>query len=225
MTALKFVSALSLALLSFGAAPAFGQIKETPLPAGRAEEIVLKREASGKVLTLDEAVRNGLEYNPSIKQAAEKIGAQAAVVRQQIAAYYPTFNLNSQYQLGSQSGSTGINKHGAASDSVLITPATNLILYNFGKREGTVQSARETLSATQYNLKTTADTVVLSVKQAYYAYLQARALVRVAEETLKDRELIVRQARAFFEVGTRADRKSTRLYSSHSRASRMPSSA
>jgi outer membrane protein len=213
MSALRFASALSSALLVLGGAPAFGQIKETPLPPGRAEEIVLTREAKGKELTLDEAVRNGLEYNPTIKQAAEKIGAQAAVVRQQLAAYYPTFTLNSQYQLGNQSGSTGINKHGATTDSILISPTTNLTLYNFGKREGTVQSARETLSATQYNLKTTADTVVLGVKQAYYSYLQARALVRVGEETLRDRELIVRQARAFFEVGTRAKIDVTRAES------------
>ncbi|MBI2211927.1 MAG: TolC family protein, partial [Deltaproteobacteria bacterium] len=45
--------------------------------------------------------------------------------------------------------------------------------------------------------------VVLAVKQAYFSYLQARALVRVREETVKGRELIVRQAQGFFEVGTR----------------------
>jgi outer membrane protein TolC len=169
----------------------------------------LTREAKGKELTLDEAVRNGLEYNPSIKQAAEKIGAQAAVVRQQLAAYYPTLSSSNALQYGTQS-SSGIS----AQTVFMQTQASlNFTLYNFGKREGTVQSARETLDATRYNLKTTADTVVLGVKQAYYSYLQARALVRVGEETLRDRELIVRQARAFFEVGTRAKIDVTRAES------------
>jgi outer membrane protein len=210
MPALKFASALALSLLVFGGAPAFGQIKESPLPPGRSEEIVLKREASGKVLMLDEAVRNGLQYHPSITQAAEKIGAQAAVVRQQLAAYYPTLNVNNTYRTGTQSGTSGV---GSATDFLQNQMITNLTLYNFGKREGAVQSARETLDATRYNLKTTADTVVLGVKQSYYSYLQALAVLRVREETVRDRELIVRQARAFFEVGTRAKIDVTRAES------------
>jgi outer membrane protein TolC len=79
-----------------------------------------------------------------------------------------------------------------------------MTLYNFGKREGAVESARDTLEATGYNYKTAVDAVVLGVKQAYYGYLQARAIVNVREETVKSRELVARQARGFYEVGTRA---------------------
>ena len=79
-----------------------------------------------------------------------------------------------------------------------------MILYNFGKREGAVQAARETLSATGANFKTTVDSVLLGVKVSYYAYLQARAIVGVREETVKSRDLLVKQAQGFYEVGTRA---------------------
>jgi outer membrane protein TolC len=79
-----------------------------------------------------------------------------------------------------------------------------LILYNFGKREGAVQAARETLSATDYNYKTAVDAVVVGVKQAYYAYLQARAIVNVREDTVKIRDLLVKQTQGFFDVGVRA---------------------
>jgi outer membrane protein TolC len=79
-----------------------------------------------------------------------------------------------------------------------------MTLYNFGKREGTVQAARETLEATEYNYRTTVDGVILGVKQSYYAYLQAHAIVKVREETVGSRELLVNQARGFYEVGTRA---------------------
>jgi outer membrane protein len=80
----------------------------------------------------------------------------------------------------------------------------NMTLYNFGKREGTVQAARETLDATGFNYKTTLDGVILGVKQAYYFYLGAKAIVTVREETVKNRDLLVNQARGFYEVGTRA---------------------
>ena len=59
------------------------------------------------------------------------------------------------------------------------------MLYNFGKREGNVQSARDTLDATGFNYKTTADGVILGVKQAYFTYLGLRALVKVQEDTVK----------------------------------------
>ena len=60
-----------------------------------------------------------------------------------------------------------------------------MTLYNFGKREGLVQSARDTLDATQYAYNTTANNIVLAVKQAYYGVLQANALLRVNEDTVK----------------------------------------
>jgi TolC family type I secretion outer membrane protein len=206
MAATRIASALITALFivtclrgSLYAADAPAPTQPVVPPSG---PVVVPPPNAGPVLTLDQAVANGLEYHPSIKQAFERIGAQAAVVRQQLAAYYPTINLNSQWSRSNQSGSSNVAAQ--ANDFVQISPTGTFTLYNFGKREGAVQSARETLDATRYNLKTTADTVVLGVKQAFYSYLQARALARVAEETVRDRDLIVQQARAFFEVGTRA---------------------
>ena len=206
MPATRIASALISALLVFTALRVSIYAADAPSPQPPAvppsRPVVVPPPNAGPVLTLDQAVANGLEYHPSIKQAFERIGAQAAVVRQQLAAYYPTITLNNQWSRSNQSG--GSNVAPVANDFIQFSPALNMILYNFGKREGTVQSARETLDATRYNLKTTADTVVLGVKQAFYSYLQARALTRVAEETVRDRDLIVQQARAFFEVGTRA---------------------
>ena len=153
-------------------------------------------------LTLDEAVQIALENHPNIKAAKERIGAQGAVLGQQMAAYYPTLNFNNVYRTSTQSGTTETSAQ--AFDFFSSAANLNMTLYNFGKREGAVQAARDTLDATEFNYKTTVDSVVLGVKQGYYAYLQARAIVQVREETVKSRELLVRQARAFYEVGTRA---------------------
>jgi outer membrane protein TolC len=60
------------------------------------------------------------------------------------------------------------------------------------------------LDAEQQNYATTTQDIVLAIKQAYYVYLGAQALVKVRQDTVRSRELLVRQARGFFEVGTRA---------------------
>jgi outer membrane protein TolC len=191
------------ALLTVGGNPVRGRAAE-PAQTEPGAEKVLTLEAKGKELTVEDTVRNALENHPSIRQASERVGAQSAVLRQQFAAYYPTITFNSFLRSGTQSGGGGDGASDRARYSAQGQTNANFTLYNFGKREGNVQAARETLGATQYNLKTTADTVVLGAKQAYYSYLQAIALVRVREETVRDRELIVRQAQAFYDVGTRA---------------------
>jgi TolC family type I secretion outer membrane protein len=153
------------------------------------------------VLTLDEALLTALANHPSLNAARERVAAQQAVLGQQMSAYYPTISLSNQYRTTQSSTNGGAAD---ASESFSSQASLNFILYNFGKREGAVEAARETLSALDYNYKTTADSVILTVKQSYYVYLGARAIVTVREETVKNRELLVKQARGFYEVGTRA---------------------
>ena len=156
---------------------------------------------TGKLLTIEDAVRIGLDNHPRIKSASERIGSQQAILGQQTAAYYPTISLSNQYRT-SQSSTNGGNDH--AADSFSSQASFNLTLYNFGKREGNVQAARETLDATKQDYGTTTQDTVLSIKQSYYVYLASQALVKVRQDTVRNRELLVRQARGFYEVGTRA---------------------
>jgi outer membrane protein len=181
------------------------QAAETPPPVTQPDvQMTLTKQATDpNALSLDEAVLMALDNHPNVRAARERIGAQQAVLGQQMAAYYPTISMSNFYQTSTQSGTTtGVTD--GANDTFLSRASFNMTLYNFGKREGTVQAARETLDATGYNYKTAVDSVVFGVKQAYYAYLQARAIVRVREETVASRDLLVKQARGFYEVGTRA---------------------
>ena len=126
--------------------------------------------------------------------------SQQAIVGQQTAAYYPTVSLSNQYETGQR---TTIGNE-RASEAYSSQFSFNQTLYNFGKREGNVQAARETLGAVQQDYATTNQDIILSIKQAYYVYLGAQAIVVVRKDTVRNRELLVRQARGFFEVGTRA---------------------
>src|SRR6266511_5654000 len=69
---------------------------------------------TGKLLTIEDAVRIGLDNHPRIKSANERIGSQQAVLGQQMAAYYPTVSMSNQYRT-SQSSTNGGNDHAADS--------------------------------------------------------------------------------------------------------------
>ena len=156
---------------------------------------------TGKLLTLEEAVRIGLDNHPRIKSANERVLSQEAILGQQMSAYYPTISLNNQYRT-SYVGSA--SEKATASENFISQALFSMTLYNFGKREGTVQAARETLGAVQQDAATTVQDTALAIKTAYYTYLATQAFVNVAKGTVRNRELLVRQARGFFEVGTRA---------------------
>jgi outer membrane protein TolC len=156
---------------------------------------------TGKLLTLEEAVRIGLDNHPRIKSANERVLSQEAILGQQMSAYYPTISLNNQYRT-SYVGSA--SEKATASENFISQALFSMTLYNFGKREGTVQAARETLGAVQQDAATTVQDTALAIKTAYYTYLATQAFVNVAKGTVRNRELLVRQARGFFEMGTRA---------------------
>ena len=194
--------AFSFALLLATSYPVLSQAADTPAPVQPLPAQTTSPQAAN-VLTLDDAIQIALDNHPSIKASRERIGAQQAVLGQQMAAYYPTIAMNNFYQTSTQVGSN-VGATNRAFDTVVSRTGVNMMLYNFGKREGTVQAAQDTLDATGFNYKTTVDGVILGVKQAYYFYLGAKAIVAVREETVKSRQLLVNQARGFYEVGTRA---------------------
>ncbi len=183
------------AVLSLGVcAPAVGQDKSVTI----AQKTPAQTQAGPQapVLTLEESIRLALENQPRIKGAQDRVKIQQAVLGVALGAYYPTLRVGQSY---GTAGSAG-NVTQQAGTARLIFDYT---LYNFGKREGAVQTERDNLQATQFNGTATTNDVVLGVKQAYYLDLAADALVRVREEAVKTRELLVNQARGFFEVGVR----------------------
>lgn len=157
--------------------------------------------SGGKGLSLDETVRIALENHSSVKSAAYQTRAQDALLQQQMAAYYPNVTFNNSYRSSNIGGRSADASQ--AFDTLSSVANLSMTLYNFGKREGSVQSARDTLEATQYSFNATANNVVLAAKLAYYGVIQADALLKVNEETVKDREETFRQTQSFYEVGTK----------------------
>jgi outer membrane protein len=180
-----------LFVIVFLSSPGKAQSADTPAPATQGAA------SAPSGVTMDEVVRITLENHSSIKSAQYQVNSQDAVLHQQMAAYYPTITLNNVYS----TANSGVGGKGL--DSFTGVSKVTMTLYNFGKREGQVQSARETLGATQFAYQTTSNNIVLAVKQAYLGVLQANALLRVNEDTVKDREITLNQTQGFYDVGTK----------------------
>lgn len=181
----------------------------TALAAEPEPSIQIQRGAAPQVqaepsltrLTLQDAERIALDNHPRIRAANERVKVQRAVVGQTKAAYYPSLRFRSFYETTPASGQTTTGDDGF--DFYSVTADVNWLIYDFGRREANVQGAEDTLDFTRFAEQTSVEDIVLEVRQAFFDYLQAEALVKVEQDTVKDRETLVRQARGFYEVGTR----------------------
>ena len=111
MTARK-VFFVGLAAISIAKANLFGsayaaeiQMQVQAAPASQSSP-----SPTGQLLTIEDAVRIGLDNHPRIKAANERIGSQEAVLGQQMSAYYPTVNFNNRYQTSQSSTSGGADE-------------------------------------------------------------------------------------------------------------------
>lgn len=158
----------------------------------------LGQESPPPVLTLQEAESVARKNHPAIRAANQRVRVQEAVLKRAEAAYYPTGGVRGSYE-----NRPTVEGPNAEENLFSTTGQVNWLVSDFGRREGTVRREQETLEARRFSERTSVEDIVLNVRRAFFDYLRAEALVRVEQDTVKDRETLVRQARGFFDVGTR----------------------
>jgi outer membrane protein len=176
-----------------------------PPPASAQNEF----PAPGKPLTLDQAVSMALKFHPTLQSGQSSVEAARARVEQALSAYYPQLALNTTYNT---STFNFVNVGGTLRqpsysytffDTFTTGPTLNMTLYDFGRTANTVRVSRENVKASEQDLATTRQNVVLNVKQAYYGVLQTLRLIQVAEDTVKQMQDHLAQTQGFYQAGTR----------------------
>jgi TolC family type I secretion outer membrane protein len=162
----------------------------------------------GQVLTLPAAVALALEVQPTIRQARFDQSAADARIPQARSAYYPTLDWVSAASRGSTFSQT-LNR-AITGNQISTALQANQIIYDFGKTGALVDEAKARLRQADSEVERIREVTVFNVKQAYYQLLQARRLVKVADDTFARAELNLRSARGFFDVGTKPKSDVTR---------------
>ncbi len=151
-----------------------------------------------EVLTLRQAESMARDNHPGIRAAEERTKVQQSVLARAKAAYYPTAGVRGSYN--NNPAAEGQNAH---ENTFNTSGQVAWLLSDFGRREGTVRREQETLEARRFSERVSVDDVIFGVRRAFFDYLRADAFVKVEQDTVKDRETLVRQAQGFFDVGTR----------------------
>ena len=182
-----------------------------PLKGG-AEEIIQK----GELLSLQRCIEIALMKNPAIVAAKSTVNVNESRVGQSKSNYYPQINWTGGYSrilsvsgrsfTGSQGGTFGTGDVVSSSgsyDQYTSSFTLSQNIYDFGRTSTQVQIQNLNYDSSKSDFENISEQVILSVKQAYYSVVQAKYNRLVLQDTVKQTQQQLEQAKGFYEVGTR----------------------
>jgi len=143
-------------------------------------------------LTLHDAEQIAIQNHPQIQAAIGEASAAKARVTEQRSAYYPT-------AYGSLTAVDAENNSritaGALNNPIIYERYANgltvgQLLTDFGRTQQLVKSSNLHAQAEQENVANTRADVLLGVDRAYFGVLKAQAVLAVAQETVRERQLV-----------------------------------
>ena len=156
-------------------------------------------QGQGKAWTLSDIVDVGLANNPQTRMAWDAARAASAAVSISQGAYLPAVDLTlpgTKQKMAFAGGRFIV-------DQTTLTPTATLglLLYDFGGREATIQSARRALEAANWTQNAILQNVILQIESTYYEYLSAKALLEAEEANLKGAQANYDAANARHQAG------------------------
>jgi outer membrane protein len=154
---------------------------------------VLPAAQKPRTLTLQQAHEIALKKHPRISLAELKALASREVVKEARSAYLPNIT-GSLGAVGATDGNTRVvsgilplsSVYNRASASVIVSQ----LITDFGRTSNLVESSKLRAGAEQMDVEATRAQILLEVDGAYLGVLQAQALMRVAQDTIKTRGLV-----------------------------------
>jgi len=152
--------------------------------------------------TLDDVTDIALKNQPLVKQSDADVVAAEARKGQVEAAYYPFVNLSAGYSR--QRTFNTLTQSNVTTPNEFVRGDINWMLYDFGRTGASVDRADANAGISRENAATTREDVIFVSKVTFYNVLRAEKTLEFQRENLRQRETLLRQARAFYEAGVRA---------------------
>jgi outer membrane protein len=154
-------------------------------------------QAPAQNLTLKEAKAMALRNHPLVQAATLTAQAEEQVSRAVKSAYYPTAAGNLTGGAGGPTGNSRIASGYLQTSRVLNRQAdglqVNQLITDFGRTSNLVASSKLGAQAASQSAQQTGQDVLLAVNRAYFGVLRAEALLKVAQETVKARQILAEQ--------------------------------
>ncbi len=164
-------------------------------------------DMNGEV-TLIDCIKLAITHHPTIMSAISNAEIYKTRIGQAWSNYFPTLNAGTSYSrndtLMTMGGSYSRMMSQKYNMYYVPTLSANMLLFDFGKTKAAADMAKRNYEASRYDAETSIELVIYNVKVAYYNLIFAEIQKTVYEDTVKDFELQLKQARAQYEIGRKA---------------------
>ncbi len=180
---------------------------ETKFPAIKSQ---IEYSQELKEVSLNDCIKLALNNHPLIMSALSNSEIYKTKIAQAWANYFPTIGAGVSY---SRNDPLSTMKTGAVYSDMMNrrynmyyapTLSANMLLFDFGKTKASADMAKRNYESSRFDAEMSIEQVIYNVKCAYYNVLFALAQKIVYEDTVKDYELQLKQADAFFKIGKKA---------------------
>lgn len=195
------IPSVTLLVAIMGASAAAQEKPGVPPPEAKSAS------SSARTLTIEEAEAIGLRNNPQITVGKLQALQSREFARETRSALMPQVNV-SVTGVDSNPGSriaAGFLTNPAVYPRAAAGVTLTQLITDFGRTTNLVSSAEFLAKAEDANAVATRQQIILAVDEAFYNVLETKALLRVAQETVKARQDLVDQIQALTDAKLRSD--------------------
>ena len=164
-------------------------------------------DMNGEV-TLVDCIKLAITHNPTIMSAISNSEIYKSRIGQAWSNYFPTISAGVNYSRNDMfmTMSNAYMRNMSQKYNMYYMPqiSADLLLFDFGKTKALADTAKRTFEASRYDAETSIELVIYNVKVAYYNLVFAEIQKTVYEDTVKDFELQLKQAKAQYQIGRKA---------------------
>lgn len=152
--------------------------------------------------TLEQVVDIAVRNHPLVRQSDAETAAAAARRGQAESPWYPSVNLSTGYSR--TRAFSALSQKSTTTPNEFLRGDLSVLIADFGRTRASVNRFDALLAAAKETGGTVREDVAFGAKVAYFNVLRAGASLDVRRETLRRRESLLKQARAYYEAGIRA---------------------
>lgn len=158
------------------------------------------------VFSLKDCVNIAVEHNPSIKSSIYNEQVYKSKIGQAWSSFFPELSAGVDLSRTNNSYSGTNYPYPSMSYSMGYFPtvSADMLLFDFGKTKANADYAKRTYESKKEDTKENINSIIYNIKSTYFNILFAQAQIKVYEDTVKDYELQLSQANAFYRIGKKA---------------------
>ncbi len=156
-------------------------------------------------ISLKDCIKLAITHHPIIMSAISNAEIYKTKVGQAWSNYFPTLSAGVSYSRNDMFMTMGgaMARMIPQKYNMFYVPnlSADMLLFDFGKTKAVADNAQKYYESARFDAETSIENVIYNVKVAYYNLLFAKLQKEVYAETVKDYELQLKQARAYYEIG------------------------